>query len=101
MNEHHTVYMMECQAISLHYCGVVKHKRLHWVTLGALRKDQDIVRTPLTTALRPSVPMPVHEIGRAENLTRQPELLGVGKADEVGTDGLDDTTSFPQVEQRN
>jgi len=27
--------------------------------------------------------MPVHEIGRAENLTRQPELLGVGKSDEV------------------
>jgi hypothetical protein len=33
--------------------------------------------------------MPVHEIGRAENLTRQPVLLGVGKADDVGTDGLD------------
>ena len=80
--------------MDLHNRAVVKHKRLHWVTLGALRKDQDIIRTPLTTALRPSVPMPVHEIGRAEDLTRQPELLGVGKADEVGTDGLNDHSSI-------
>ena len=76
-------------AIFSHHRAIVKNKRLHWVTLGALRKDQDIVRTPLAAVLRPSVPMPVHEIGRAENLTRQPVLLGVGKADEVGTDGLD------------
>jgi len=73
---------------------IVKREWLDGVLVGALRKDQDIVRTPLATVLCPSVPVPVHEIGRAENLTRQPELLGVGKADEVGTNGLDFLTSF-------